>query len=176
MFAIYTNKNQDSKYGQFLAGVIKYKNNCNRINLFARLFSIADDDNINDEGVNQFALTIRFLVRKKSLGSDVKLIGVNPESTYSPYVRAFEYFRQLFEGRISYESYDLKRKEMESYKLVHESNSNGIINDDVFLEFIMKNCRKPTTSEKANYAETSRVYNLVGNSKSLPQATFIAID
>ncbi len=174
MFAIYTNKNQDSKYGQFLAGVIKYKNNLSRINLFARLFSIADEDNIDDEGVNQFALAIRFLVRKKSLGSDVKLIGVNPESTFSPYVRAFEYFRQLFEGKISYESYDLKRKEIESYKLIHESNSSGIINDDVFFEFILRNCRKPATSEKANYAETSRVHYLSGNSESLPQAAFIA--
>ena len=99
--------------------------------------SIDQTNNIDNDGVNIFVQGLRYLVRRKALGNDVKMIGINPAHTYSPYIRAYEYFKILYEGRISYEAYELIKKEVEALKIQHGPNREWVIDDDLFLDLMI---------------------------------------
>jgi len=81
---------------------------------------------------------MRFMVRRKNIGIDVKTNGRTPAHTYSPFIRGYEYFKQLFEGRVSHDTYESMKKELDALKRSHTVNTGGIIDDDQFIEFILK--------------------------------------
>jgi hypothetical protein len=97
-----------------------------------------DNNNINDQGVNLVAKTLRYLVSRRNIGIDIKVVGRNPEHTFSPYIRTFEYFRHLFEGMVSHDTFEMMKKEIESLKRPNNLNKGGIVDDDEFLDFILK--------------------------------------
>ena len=109
-----------------------------RIKLFARLLSIDQTNNIDNDGVNSFVQGLRYLVRRKALGNDVKFIGINPAHTYSPYIRAYEYFKYLYEGKIGHDAYEQIKKEVETLKLQHGPNREWVIDDDLFLDLMIR--------------------------------------
>ena len=64
-----------------------------------------EETQLSDTDINMFAKTLRFLA-KKNIGIDIKPSSKYPTNTYSPFVRANEYFKQLFEYRMASDYYD----------------------------------------------------------------------